>query len=118
MTTVTDETLMRSLAAGRDDALRELMGRHRGRVLGYFVRRLPCFEDAEEATQDVFLKIRRGAGTFNGGAFGPWCGAIARNVLRDRLRRHHGPLEVNRFPGPCHAGQRHPGQTTNGRSSS
>lgn len=86
MTTLTDETLMRSLAGGRDDALRELMDRHRGRVLGFFVRRLTCIEDAEEATQDVFVKVRRGATTFNGGSFRPWCGAIARNVLSDRLR--------------------------------
>ena len=33
------------------------MDRHRGRVLGFFTRRLVCFEDAEEATQDVFLKL-------------------------------------------------------------
>lgn len=87
MATLTDEDLVRALAGGRDGALRELMDRHRGRVFGYFLRRLQSVEDAEEAVQDVFLKIRRGAGTFNGGRFRPWCGAIARNVLRDRLRR-------------------------------
>jgi RNA polymerase sigma-70 factor (ECF subfamily) len=91
METLTDETLVRSVAAGDDDALTELMDRHRGRVLGFLVRRLPTFEDAEEATQDVFLKIRRGAATFNGGRFRPWCGAIARNVLTDRLRRRADP---------------------------
>jgi len=87
MATFTDENLVRSVAAGDDAALSELMDRHRGRVLGFLVRRLPSVEDAEEATQDVFLNIRRGAPTFNGGPFRPWCGAIARNVLRDRLRR-------------------------------
>jgi RNA polymerase sigma-70 factor (ECF subfamily) len=36
----------------------------------------------------VFLKITRGARTFNGdGSFLPWLHAITRNVLRDRLRR-------------------------------
>jgi RNA polymerase sigma-70 factor (ECF subfamily) len=87
MAMLTDEDLVRSVAAGREEALHELMERHRARVQGYLRRRLPSIEDAEEATQDVFVKIRRGAGTFNGGRFGPWCGAIARNVLRDRLRR-------------------------------
>ncbi len=87
MATLTDENLVRSVAAGSDDALSELMDRHRGQVFGFLVRRLKSIEDAEEAAQDVFLNIRRGAATFNGGRFRPWCGAIARNVLRDRLRR-------------------------------
>jgi len=93
MANFTDENLVRSVAAGDDEALSELMDRHRGRVLGFLVRRLPSIEDAEEAAQDVFLNIRRGAATFNGGRFRPWCGAIARNVLRDRLRRR-APAET------------------------
>jgi len=88
---ISDESLIHALAAGDDGALRTIMERHEGRVRGWLARRLPSYEDAEEAAQDVFLKVRRSAGTFNGtAAFRPWLGAIARNTLRDRLRRGRG----------------------------
>ena len=88
MKVLTDEELIRSVAEGEEEALRELYGRHEGRVRGYLRQRLARIEDAEEAAQDVFLKIDRGAATFNGTAsFGPWLMAVTRNVLRDHLRR-------------------------------
>jgi len=83
----TDEQLVHSVADGAENALRALVHRHEPRVRRYFANRLARIEDAEEASQDVFLKVARGARTFNGGAFRPWLSAIARNVLRDRLRR-------------------------------
>ncbi len=95
MTVASDEELILAVAAGEEDALAALLGRHQGLVRGYLVKRLPTVEDAEEAAQDVFLKLDRGAATFNGtGAFRPWLMAIARNVLRDRLRRSRDRREV------------------------
>jgi RNA polymerase sigma-70 factor (ECF subfamily) len=95
MKVLSDEELIRSVADGEGEALRELYERHEGRVRGYLRRRLARLEDAEEAAQDVFLKIDRGAVTFNGTrAFGPWLMAITRNVLRDRLRRIRKEREV------------------------
>lgn len=88
----TDEQLVHSVAVGEEDALRVLVLRHEPRVRRYFRSRLNRVEDAEEAAQDVFLKLARGARTFNGGAFRPWLSAIARNVLRDRLRRRPGAV--------------------------
>jgi RNA polymerase sigma-70 factor (ECF subfamily) len=96
-----DETLVHTLASGDDRALRQLMERHEARIRAFLARRLPTFEDAEEATQDVFLRLRRGAASFNGDlAFGPWFVAIARNVLRDRLRRHRRERRLPIAPDP------------------
>lgn len=86
-----DEELARAAAAGREDAFMVLCRRYEARIRGFFARRLPSIEDAEEAVQDTFVKVRRGARTFNGARdFKPWLGAIARNVLRDRLRASPG----------------------------
>lgn len=91
----TDEQLIRTLSSGEDSALSLLLERHEAPVRGWFARRLSRYEDAEEATQDVFVKIRRGAHTFNGtAAFLPWLRAITRNVLYDRLRKTAGPATV------------------------
>jgi len=82
-----DEDLVLSLAGGEDAALMPLMERYEGRVRGFLTGRLRWREDVEEATQDVFLKVHRGARTYRvGGRFEPWLFAIARNVARDRLR--------------------------------
>lgn len=95
MKVLSDEELIRSVAAGEEEALRQLYSRHEGRVRGFLRRRLARIEDAEEAAQDVFMKLDRGASTFNGtAAFGPWLMAITRNVLRDRLRRLRPEREV------------------------
>lgn len=90
-----DEQLIRTLSSGRESALSELLERHEAPVRAWLARRLPLYEDAEEATQDVFVKVRRGAHTFNGtSTFLPWLRAITRNVLRDRLRKSSGPRTV------------------------
>jgi RNA polymerase sigma-70 factor (ECF subfamily) len=95
MTEENDEALIRQLARGESGALRVLVRRHESPVRSFLSRRLASPEDAEEATQDVFMKLSRGARTFNGtAAFRPWLYAIARNVLRDRLRKKAPPRTV------------------------
>lgn len=82
-----DEELMRDMATGSEDALGAIVRRHETGLLGWFGRRLRSREDAEEAAQDVFVRVARGAGGFvTGRRFRPWFFAIARNVLRDRRR--------------------------------
>jgi RNA polymerase sigma-70 factor (ECF subfamily) len=104
MPDTSDETLVHTLASGDDCALRLLMERHERRVRAFLARRLPSWEDAEEAAQDVFLRVRRGASSFNGNlAFGPWFVTIARNVLRDRLRRHRREHRLPMAPDPLEA---------------
>ena len=90
-----DEELVLSVASGEEDALQALLSRHEDRVCRFLRGRLGSFEDAEEATQDVFLNVLRGARTFRGnGAFLPWLNAIARKVVTDRFRRRPKILPV------------------------
>jgi RNA polymerase sigma-70 factor (ECF subfamily) len=69
-------------------ALREIVERYQRRLFGYLSRMLGSAEDAEEATQDVFLRVWEQASRFEGRAsFATWLYRIATNVAYDMLRR-------------------------------
>ena len=67
----------------------ELLGRKfQTTVHGLAISMLRRPEDAEEATQDTFLKLFRARSRFDGQRkFAPWLLRIAGNACRDRLRR-------------------------------
>jgi RNA polymerase sigma-70 factor (ECF subfamily) len=72
---------------GDADAYRSLMGEHETIAFrtAYLITR--SAEDAEEATQDAFLKAYRSLGRFRPGApFRPWLLAIVGNEARNRRR--------------------------------
>ena len=87
-----DEALMRELAAGSEDALRELYARYAPLVFGIATRSLER-DAAEEVVQDVFLSLWRGAERFDAelGSLRGWLLQIAHrrilNELRGRRRR-------------------------------
>ena len=69
---------------------------HHRRVFGVCLRLLGNAEEAEDATQDVFVDAWRGWATFRGdSAMGTWLHGIAVHValrrLRDARRRPHAP---------------------------
>ncbi len=62
---------------------------YRSRVLGYIRARVPNREDAEDLCEDVFLKVLRASGSYDGekSAPGTWIYAITRNTVIDYFRR-------------------------------
>ena len=72
-------------------ALETLFDLYADRALGLAVRLCETREDAEEVTQEAFLRAFRFARQFRGGAesggFGPWLFAIVRNLAADRRRQ-------------------------------
>ncbi len=74
-------------------ALETLFDLYADRALGLAVRLTETREDAEEVTQDAFVRAFRHARQFRGGAtgdgggFGPWLFAIVRNLAADRRRQ-------------------------------
>lgn len=90
---------MAALAAGEEDALEELVARHRGRVLGVAVRALGDRARAEEIAQETFLRVYRAAPTYEPrGRFAPWLLTIASrlclNAAREKRRRREVPLDT------------------------
>ncbi len=63
------------------------------KIFNHAYRMLGSREDAEEATQDVFLKIHRGLGAFRGEAkLSTWIWRITTNVCLSRRVRKSLPL--------------------------
>jgi RNA polymerase sigma-70 factor, ECF subfamily len=73
-------------AAGDVRAFEELYRRHLPRVHG-LVRRMTGGRDADELTQDVFVRVWQKLGTFRGDAsFTTWLHRLAVNVVIERFR--------------------------------
>ena len=84
----TDEALLEGCRAGDLRAFEELYERHATRMKSIARNLLHDVADAEDAVQETFLKIYRGAKSFRGGAaFSTWAYRVLVNTCYDGLRR-------------------------------
>ncbi len=83
-----DAALLGAAAAGDAHAFTVFMRAHQAAVHRYLVALIGPGADAEDALQETFINVWRGAGRFaaTGTARG-WLYAIARNVVRHQVRR-------------------------------
>jgi RNA polymerase sigma factor (sigma-70 family) len=87
VTEADQEELARLAAAGDRSALEELLRLIEPRVLRQVSRSLPYRQDAEEATQDVLLKVATRVGTFEGRSrFSTWLYEVTANQARQTYR--------------------------------
>jgi len=87
-----DVRLMLRVAAGDDEAFGQLQARYAPRVFGYFCRQLRDRAEAEDLTQEVFLRLYRSRERYQPRArFATWIFHITQNVARNalRTRRRH-----------------------------
>lgn len=74
--------------AGDIDAFEKLVSLYENKILNYCYRMLGNRTDAEDATQEVFVKLYRFVNSFTGqSAFSTWLYKIASNVCLDMLRK-------------------------------
>src|SRR5271166_5430172 len=79
--------LMLRVRDGDAAAFAELERIYRTRVLGWFCRRLGDRAEAEDLTQEVFLRLYRARGSYQPRArFATWVFHITQNVARNALR--------------------------------
>src|SRR4051812_44326899 len=85
----TDETLMDMTSAGNVQALDALYGRYARRLFSYLLRMLNYDRQlAEDALQDVFLRIAESPGAFDSSrSFKTWVFCVAHNRCMDHFRR-------------------------------
>lgn len=86
---LTDAELMAALARGgfaAQQAFDVLYQRHAGRLL-VFLARGASREDAQELSQETWLRVHRSHASFDGQNFTAWLFKIARNVSIDRARQ-------------------------------
>ncbi len=106
--TTTDADLLPRCRVGDEVAWRELVTRHTRRVFGLAYRFTGRVDEAEDLTQEVFVKVYQTLGRYreSDGPFGGWLMAVARNHAIDhyrrrkqeRLRRADDPAALEAMP--------------------
>ena len=87
-TTDLDDELMLRLQDGDRRAFEELVDRHQGSLLGFFIRQTRDRQLAEDLTQDTLLKVFNQSWDYlPRGCFRGWMFRIARNLMIDNTRR-------------------------------
>jgi RNA polymerase sigma-70 factor (ECF subfamily) len=89
-----DADLLPRCRAGDEVAWRELVTRHTRRVFGLAYRFTGRVDQAEDLTQEVFVKVYQTLGRYreSDGPFGGWLMAVARNHAIDHYRRRKQEL--------------------------
>lgn len=94
-----DGQLVVESLAGREGAFDHLVRRHQGRLFAYLRHRLPDVQDAEDVTQETFLRCWQRLHQYRSKyRFTTWLFTIghrlAINHLRRRSRSHAGPADA------------------------
>ncbi|HUP48493.1 MAG TPA: RNA polymerase sigma factor [Thermoanaerobaculia bacterium] len=85
---LSDQELMRIVQGGDSSPASEIYDRYSGRIYNFAFRFLKNAEAAEDATQEVFVKMLRHANQFQGDAkLSTWLFSITANWCRDYLRK-------------------------------
>ncbi|MDY0341604.1 MAG: RNA polymerase sigma factor, partial [Coriobacteriia bacterium] len=92
-----DPELVAAAAAGDLDAYEALVRRHADAVYAHTLRFFGDVQTAEDATQEVLIKVYRTIGSFDGRArFSTWLYRVTRNVCLDMIRAgKRTPLPVD-----------------------
>ena len=98
---IQDAELVSRFKRGDEPAFGEIMSRHRSRILAAAMALLRNHADAEEITQDTFIRAHRGLANFRGdSSLATWLHRIAVNLARNRYwyffrRRRHATLSLD-----------------------
>jgi RNA polymerase sigma-70 factor (ECF subfamily) len=85
---LSDQELMRIVQAGDYSPASEIYDRYSGRIYNFAFRFLKNAEAAEDAVQEVFVKMLKHANQFHGDAkLSTWLFSITANWCRDYLRK-------------------------------
>jgi RNA polymerase sigma-70 factor (ECF subfamily) len=85
---LSDQELMRIVQAGDYSPASEIYDRYSGRIYNFAFRFLKNAEAAEDAVQEVFVKMLKHASQFQGDAkLSTWLFSITANWCRDYLRK-------------------------------
>jgi RNA polymerase sigma-70 factor (ECF subfamily) len=99
--TLDDASLVQRFKGGDESAFIEIMSRHKARIFASAVALLRNHADAEEITQDTFIRAHRGFSSFRGdSSVATWLHRIAVNLARNRYwyffrRRRQSTLSLD-----------------------
>ena len=88
MTSADDKRMIEGVRNGDAEAFGRLLEKHSDRVFGLVVRVVGNREDAEELTQDIFMKVLHALPGYRGeSAFSTWLYRIAYNCAVSKVRK-------------------------------
>lgn len=98
-----DLALMRRVAANDEAAVADLYDRFASLVFRMAYQALPSRQEAEDAVQEVFIRLWRTAGRYDDtrSALVTWVMLIARRHLVDKLRRTKARLKTSSLDQPA-----------------
>jgi len=102
---IQDAALVRRFNGGDESAFSEIMSRHQSKIFAAAMGLLHNHSDAEEITQDTFVRAHRGLAQFRGdSSLATWLHRIAVNLARNRYwyffrRCRHGTLSLDAAMG-------------------
>lgn len=89
-------TIERGIQRGDRASFEAIVREHKGGVFGFLCARVAQPADAEDLTQEVFLRLYQCRGQFESGReVRPWLMGIARNVLREFIRSKRRSTEAS-----------------------
>jgi len=84
-----DKVLVNRCLAGDDYAFSEIIGRYKGKLYNYILRMTSDAEDAEDLTQEVFIRMYSSLDSFRRqSSLNTWLFRIASNICIDSYRRN------------------------------
>jgi RNA polymerase sigma-70 factor (ECF subfamily) len=98
-----DVVLMLRVREDDQEAFSDLLDRYRPRIFGHFFKVLNNRQDAEDLTQEVFLRLYRSRKRYQPRArFATWLFHITQNVARNaiRTRRRRPSIRLETLHGP------------------
>jgi len=85
---LTDSSLVERCRASDDAAFSEVVTRYKGKIYNYVYRMTGSADDAEDLTQEVFIRMYTSIDSFRGqSSLNTWLFRIAGNLCIDRFRR-------------------------------
>ncbi|HOM02996.1 MAG TPA: RNA polymerase sigma factor [Acetivibrio sp.] len=83
-----DNILVENTLKGNISSFEELMGLYQGKLFNFLLKMTASREDAEEITQEVFIKVYNNLYKYNNKwSFSTWIYRIAINTLRSQYRK-------------------------------
>ena len=92
-----DLHIIKEVLGGKSEQFEHILNRYSGQVFNLIAHIVPCKEDAEELTQDVFIKVFRLLSSFKEeSSFSTWIYRIATNTALSAARkRKHDTLHLD-----------------------
>ena len=92
-----DIHIIKEVLGGKSEQFEHILNRYSGQVFNLIAHIVPCKEDAEELTQDVFIKVFRLLSSFKEeSSFSTWIYRIATNTALSAARkRKHDTLHLD-----------------------